>query len=147
MDSLAGPHRFGKNKIVRHFVFNFLSLFVVCAALAELPPSAYEAMQAEAPEHLQIHVLRVDIEPGKKESAQDVLIMVTVEKVLRTASGLKTGDLINVAYTLEDRPAGWVGPGQVPILTQGDNRVAYLRKLEKPETYAPAAGAMSFNNF
>jgi len=147
VDSLAGLQRFGKNKIMSRFIFIFLSLFVACTALGELPPSVYETMQSEAPEHLQIQVLRVDIEPGEKEFTQEILIMATVEKVLRTSSGVKLGDLINISYQLEDRPPGWVGPGQVPILAQGDTHVAYLKKLEKPETYAPAAGAMSFHNF
>lgn len=147
MDSLARLEVFGKNRIVRRFIFNCLSLFLVHIALAELPPSAYEAMQSDAPEHLQIQVLRVDIEPGEKESAQKILIMASVEKVLRTASGVKPGDLITISYQLEDRPPGWVGPGRVPILAQGDTHVAYLKILEEPETYGPAAGAMSFHNF
>lgn len=116
-------------------------------AIAELPPSAYEAMQAKAPEHLQIQVLRVDIGPGKNDSSQDILIMATVDKVLRTASGLQPGDVVNITYTLVEKQPGWVGPGQVPILAQGATHPAYLKKLDKPETYAPAAGAMSFHNF
>ena len=127
--------------------FICLLIAAATAVIAELPPSAYEAMQAKAPEHLQIQVLRVDIAPGKDGASQDILVMATVEKVERSESGIKPGDLVNIAYTLEERPPGWVGPGQVPILAQGDTRVAYLKKLDKPETYAPAAGAMSFDNF
>lgn len=128
----------------------FLLCLLVAAAsavIAELPPSAYETMQAKAPEYLKIQVLRVDIGPGNDDASQDILIMAMVDKVERSASGLKPGDVINIAYTLEDRPAGWVGPGQVPILAQGDTHAAYLKGLDKPETYAPAAGAMSFHNF
>lgn len=144
MDLLARLVGVGKNRLVKPLL---LLCLILSAAFAELPPSAYESMQANAHEALQIQVLRIDVEPGEKDSAQDIVIMATVEKVVRTASGLKPGDVITIAYTLEDRPPGWVGPGQVPLLAQGDSRVAYLKKLEKPETYAPAAGAMSFDNF
>lgn len=32
---------------------------------AELPPSAYESMQAKAPEYFKVEILRVDVEPEK----------------------------------------------------------------------------------
>lgn len=132
---------------MRALLSPFLLLVLLQTVIAELPPSAYESMQAKAPEHLQVQVLRVDIAPGKNDASQEIQAMAMVEKVERSASGIKPGDLVNIAYTLEERPLGWVGPGQVPILAQGDTRVAYLKKLDKPETYAPAAGAMSFDNF
>ena len=124
----------------------FLLFVLLQVAIAELPPSAYESMQTKAPEHLQVQILRVDIAPGKNDASQEIQAMAMVEKVERSASGLKPGDVLNIAYTLEERPPGWVGPGQVPILAEGET-VAYLKKLDKSETYAPAAGAMSFHNF
>ena len=46
--------------------FRVILVFLLMpAAYAELPPSAYEAMQAKAPEHVQIEILRVEVEPGE----------------------------------------------------------------------------------
>jgi hypothetical protein len=147
VDSLARLGLLSKKRNVSLLPTLCLLLVAVCTAKAELPPSAYEGMQSKAPEHLQIHVLRIDIQPAQPESTQDILLIVAVEKVFRTASDLKPGDVLNIVYSLEARPPGWLGPGQVPILRQGDKRIAYLRSLEMPETYAPDAGVMSFGNF
>jgi hypothetical protein len=147
VDSLAWPGFIRKKRIMRRHLFFSLALLSLAFLQAELPPSAYEEMQSTAPEHLQIQVLRVDIEPGSSDTAQAIQVLATVEKVLRTSTGLKAGDLHTIDYTHEHRPPGWVGPAQVPILTQGDTHVAYLKPLDQPETYSPAAGAMSFHNF
>lgn len=132
---------------MRALLSPFLLLVLLHVAIAELPPSAYESMQASAPESLEIQVLRVDIAPGNSESKQEIQVMATVEEVIRTASGLKPGDVLNITYSHEERPPGWVGPGQVPILALGGTHVAYLKKMENALDYAPAAGAMSFRNF
>jgi hypothetical protein len=123
-----------------------LFLFIPLLLKAELPPSAYEAMQAKAPELVQIEVLRVDVEPGEKENEQKVLVVAMVNEVKRTASGLKPNDIVNISYTIADHPKGWVGPGQVPVLAEKDKCPAFLIKSETGD-YAPAAGRMSFSTF
>ncbi len=123
-------------------------LFFVLPLLlrAELPPSAYESMQAKAPEAIQIEVLRVDVAPGDTENTQKVLVVAMVNEVTRTATGLKPNDIVNIAYTVIDHPKGWVGPGQVPVLAEKDKCPAFLIKSETGD-YAPAAGRMSFSTF
>jgi len=113
---------------------------------AELPPSAYESMQAKAPELIQIEVLRVDVEPGEKENDQKVLVVAMVNEVTRTATGLKPSDIVNISYIVTEHPKGWVGPGQVPVLAEKDKCPAFLIKSETGD-YAPAAGRMSFSTF
>jgi hypothetical protein len=115
-------------------------------ALAELAPSVYEAMQARAPEYLKIEVLRVDVSPGETPSDQKVHVVAMVTQTIRTATELSPDAIINIVYTVTDRPEGWVGPGAVPILEERQQTVAYLAKGESTD-YAPAAGRMSFNNF
>jgi len=65
---------------------------------------------------------------------------------MRTASDLKPKDIVNITYTVTDHPKGWVGPGEIPILGEKDQSVAYLIKSTEGD-FAPAAGRMSFSNF
>ena len=114
---------------------------------AELAPSAYEQMQAKAPEYLKIEVLRVDVEPGEKPADQKVHVVAMVSEVIRSAAGVKQDEIININYTVEDHPKPWAGPGAVPILAEKDQTVAYLKPAAAPGDYEPAAGRMSFSNF
>ncbi|MCX7868919.1 MAG: hypothetical protein N2322_03115 [Terrimicrobiaceae bacterium] len=116
-------------------------------AWAELPPSVYEQRQKAAPEHLMIEVQRVDIEPGAETGQQVVHVVAKVEKVHRSATGLEPGALITISYTVTERPRGFAGPGEVPILEELAKTVAFLAVLEDGKAYAPAAGVMSFSEF
>jgi len=127
--------------------FRVLLIFLLMPVLrAELPPSAYESMQAKAPEYLKIEVLRVGVEPGESPTRHDVHVVALTTEVLRTASGLKPNEILNIFYTVTDHPQGWVGPGEVPIPNEKERCVAYLVKTEGGD-FAPAAGRMSFTNF
>jgi len=123
-----------------------LILLFPLIACAELPPSAYEAMQTKAGEFVKIEVLRVDVEPGDAPSQQKVHVVAQVSQVTWTATDLKPNDIINLVYTITDHPKGWVGPGEIPLLSDKDQTVAYLTKMESGD-YAPSAGRMSFSNF
>lgn len=127
-------------------VFLLFCLFTA-VAFGELPPSAYEAMQAKASDAAKIEVLQVEVEPGESPEQQKVHIVAMVNEVIRTSSGLSAGDLINIYYTVTARPKGWVGPGEIPILSEKDSTIAYLTKNAETDQYAPSAGRMSFSNF
>jgi hypothetical protein len=122
-------------------------LALISPLLAELPPSAYEAMQREAPEFVKIEVLRVEIEPGAEAGEQKVTAVALVGHVERSASGLKPGDLITISYGVRERPKDFVGPGQIPILEERTETIAFLKPTDESSTYTPAAGAMSFSQF
>ncbi len=124
-------------------------MLLVCPLVlrAELPPSAYDAMQKAAAESLSIEILRVEIEPGDAPARQNVRIMALVNQVARTAAGVKEGGLINILYTVTTREKGWAGPGEIPILDEKDKTAAYLVKDANSDDFYPAAGAMSFRNF
>ncbi|MGH8048715.1 MAG: hypothetical protein ACREKL_15855, partial [Chthoniobacterales bacterium] len=134
-----------KTAMIR-FTVLFLSVFVA-TALAELPPSAYEKMQSTAPEVLKIHVLRVDVQPTEKKDTSEVTMLAEVVKVGRSKTKIKPSDMITVKYNVIARQAGWVGPGEVPILKDNAETVAYLAPAGEELEYAPAAGAMSFDRF
>ena len=130
-----------------HRLILALSLFLTATLMAELPPSAYEAMQAKAPEFLEVEVLRVDIKPGIAANEKKITLTARVEKAFRSATGVGEGAVISITYSQVERPKGWGGPSRVPILSEGEKKVAYLEKGPKPNEYLPAAGAMTFQQF
>lgn len=125
-------------------LISFLALGL--CARAELPPSAYEKMQHGAPEVLRIQVLQVSVQPDG-DTTRDVTMLAEVLKVGRSQTNLKADDMVTIKYKLTTHPAGWVGPGDVPILKENTETVAYLSKAADSDNYAPAAGAMSFDQF
>ena len=130
------------------FTIRCLTLLVSISVLcAELPPSAYEKMQSAAPEVLRVHVLRVDVEPTKDASTKEVTMLAAALKVGRSKTKIKEGDMITVKYSVTTRQPGWAGPGEVPILKQDTETVAYLAPAGESQEYTPAAGAMSFDRF
>jgi phenylpyruvate tautomerase PptA (4-oxalocrotonate tautomerase family) len=127
--------------------FRFLLVFFLLSGLrAELPPSAYESMQAKAPEYIKVEILRVDVEPGENPTQQKVHLVALVTGVFRTASGAQPNEIVNIVYTITEHPRGWTGPGSVPIPGEKEKTVAYLSRTEAGD-FEPAAGRMSFTNF
>jgi hypothetical protein len=126
-----------------------LALFLLGlgSAHAELPPSAYEAMQKRASDFIQIEVLRVDIEPGDQPNQQRIVATALVSEVTRSQSDLKPGDFVTITYVVTEHPEGWVGPGEIPILAEKEQTIAYLTKNDATGEFTPAAGRMSFANF
>ena len=128
---------------------NLLLTALLCLPLlvrAELPPSAYEDLQAKAPEYLKIEILRVDVGPGDTMDDQKIQLVALVSDVVRSASGVKPNDIINIVYKVTQHPKGWVGPGEVPVPVEKDQSVAYLKKTDSGD-FVPAAGRMTFSNF
>lgn len=124
-----------------------LVFFLTATVMAELPPSAYEAMQAKAPEFFEVEILRTDVKTGDAPNDKKITLTARVGKTFRTATGISEGTVITISYTQVAHPAGWVGPGRIPILKDGDLKIAFLEKGPKPNQYLPAAGAMTFERF
>ncbi|MGC1480640.1 MAG: hypothetical protein WA771_09045 [Chthoniobacterales bacterium] len=129
-----------------------LTLSLLLAALlptptlrAELPPSAYEEMQRDAPEVLRLNILTVTRTPSS--DAESIDLLAEVIKVGRTENNLAVGDMITVHYELKNHPAGWVGPGPVSVPEETEETVAYLKLSDNGTDYAPAAGMMTFRLF
>ncbi len=142
---LADPLGKSHNHAMRRFL-PLLAMLFPLLVLAELPPSAYEQMQKAATEYVDIEVLRVDASPGKAPGEQNIHLMALVNKVHRAAN-LKTGDVINILYAITPRERSWTGPGEIPLLQEKDQSLAYLVKNADSADFHPAAGAMSFHNF
>lgn len=124
-----------------------VALLMAGVLRAELPPSVYEAKQKEAPEKIWIEVLRVDIESGEQADQQKVGVVALVTRVDRTSSGLQPDQVINISYVITERPRGFVGPGEIPLLQEGEKTVAFLAREDSEPVYLPVAGTMSFREF
>lgn len=130
----------------QNFIMLFLAVTMFSTTYGRLPPSAYIQMQRDAPEVLRINVIRVTRD-AKSLSAAEITIVAEVLRVGKTATGLDSGDLITISYTVTDRGANWTGPAEIPILEEGTETIAYMRQAEQSTDYEPAAGAMSFSRF
>ena len=133
---------------MKRFTVRLLPVLVSLAlARAELPPSAYEKMQSQAPEVLRVNVLRVEVEPTEQENVREVTMLAEALKVGRSKTKVQPGDMITIKYRVTRHDPGWAGPGEVPILEEKTETLAYLAPTSAVEEYAPAAGVMSFDRF
>lgn len=125
-----------------------LGLLFACAgsATAALPPSAYLKMQAEAPEHLQIEILRVK-QSTTPEGELEVRVTAYVTEVKRTKAKITNGDMVQIVYTIPANKPRIAGPAPIPVPKEGASTPAYLISIAGSPDFAPAAGAMSFSDF
>ena len=141
------------------FGLSLMMFLLAAGARAEMPPQAYAEMQEKAPEFLKIEVLSSTKESGAAENTINledlkkgvksfhIHLTAKVLEVERSASGVKTGDVIKIDYTRTERPkgTGWVGPSEIPVLKKGDVTEAYLDENKKLNSFSPAARGRSFH--
>ncbi|YCM42177.1 hypothetical protein V2O64_12775 [Verrucomicrobiaceae bacterium 227] len=122
------------------FLWLFLSLVgLSTSAHAELPPEAYQKMQAGAPEVIEI---KVELVKHQHLFRRQEFVSAVVTKVTKSGSKLKVGDKITIKY--RHVPLGRsVGPSPIPQLDKGKTYPAWLRKSGDGH-YEPAARGMSF---
>src|SRR5688500_12073703 len=113
---------------------------------AELPPDAYKEMQAKAPESLVIRVLSVRTKKADEPRLvrTSVTVEARVERVGRTESRLRPGQVIRIRYEHRRHKEPMAGPSEVPVLKRRQVRPAYLKKDAAGVYYAPAAGGYTF---
>jgi hypothetical protein len=111
-------------------------------AWAELPPAVYAERQGRAAVVVDLEVQRISL------IGTEVHIRAKVLAVQRRPRGssLEAGQRIDLFYSHpEQHPAGWVGPGPIPMLERGQQKRAWLNPLpDRPGGFAPAAGSQSF---
>ena len=115
------------------------------AARAELPPQVYEQLQNEAPESLNITIRSV--KRSEKAEKEFTLISLTAEaridRVTRSATGLRPGDAIRIAYQHRQDREPMPGPSQPDIVVEGKSYPAFLEK-QNDGSYGIAARGYSF---
>lgn len=126
------------------FSLALLCCLMVSNAPAELPPSAYQERQQNAPEVLVIKVRAVSKRETKEANAKrtDFTVEAEVQKVNRSASKLMPGAIIEIRYARRHYARPIAGPSEVPALKEGQVCPAYLSGDGK--IYSPAAGGYSF---
>lgn len=119
-------------------------LLLGSAALAAIHPKYYANDQKQAPEALTIVVesSEASICWFNRCKSQDVTLKATVKTVLRSASGLKPGQVITITYRHRNM-RGMSGPRPIPILSKGDTVPAFLQGDGK--VFSPAARGYSFS--
>jgi hypothetical protein len=127
--------------MLKHILLLTLSALV---ARAELSPSVYRQLQAEAPEALQVTVEQVEtkVTLGKDGTDTEVTATATVQSVTRSASGLKPAAKITIRYNVIRPVVPMPGPSPLPVLAKGPT-AAFLQK-DADGNYRPAARGMSF---
>ncbi|MFN2387149.1 MAG: hypothetical protein ABR576_12855 [Thermoanaerobaculia bacterium] len=67
-----------------------------------------------------------------------------VERVHRSASGLRVGSVIRIRYEHVRHKEPMAGPSEVPALRRGERPPAFLSRDPESAEYRPAAGGYSF---
>lgn len=136
-------------RILRAVAAFCLSAAIVLAALptvrAELPPQVYQEYQNEAPEAVTLTVRSVKRTEKKETEFTSISIVAEarIDKVNRSATGLKPGDVIRIKYEHRKDREPMPGPSQPDIVTEGASYPAFLEK-QKDGTYGIAARGYSF---
>jgi hypothetical protein len=120
-------------------------------ARAEIDPKYYREWQLKAPEALVIRIGAVKpvVSSERHRSGDGMLIRTRVEaeaiveRIERSASGLKPGDTIRIQYMSLRAEPPMAGPRPLPVLARGDIVPAFLIGVSKG-LYAPAAQGASF---
>lgn len=126
------------NRLLALGLFLTLTLSLVAAASAELPPGSYDKLRKEAQEALIIEVTDVTTTLVAGGTNQ-VIVKAKVLAVERSTAGLKKGDSIRIQY--ETHPP-MPGPKPIPLLKAEEILPAFLNA--KGRAYEPAAHGWSF---
>jgi hypothetical protein len=122
---------------------------VVATALSargELPPYVYQDLQAKSPEVLTVKIESVSIATSDEPTLKRLTITAEarVEKVIRSASGLKPGDAIRISYVRLEHKQPMPGPSEPEVLQKDRSYPAFLVKAAEDQVYSLAARSFSF---
>ena len=130
-------------------------LILATAVLADLSPDVYKDLQRKAPEALSIQVSSVDVHRSfaKPSSCSffdfEVIRKVKVEarvlRVVRSGTGVRPGDVIEIEYSSISRCSDWNGLRSMQLLRKGDLVFAFLSRRGRTASFEPAARGATFS--
>jgi hypothetical protein len=108
---------------------------------AELPPKAYDSLQAKAEEVLTIEVSKVQT-TQLSSTKTAVTLTAKVLRKKRSKAKLAIGTPITIFY--ETNTANMPGPRPLKVLQQGQVYRAFLNRSKDGKAFLPAAYGLSF---
>ena len=130
-------------------------LILASAVLADLSPDIYKDLQRKAPEVLSIQVSSVDVHRSFAKPSGcpffdfEVIRKVNVEarvlRVVRSSTGVRPGDVIEIEYSSISRCSDWNGPRSMQLLRKGDLVYAFLSRRGRTASFDPAARGATFS--
>ena len=131
-------------------------LIVATSVLADLSPDVYKDLQRKAPEVLYIQVSSVDVhrtfaKPSRCsffdfEVIREVRVAARVLRVVRSGTGIRAGDVIEIGYSSVSSCSGVNGPRSIPVLRNGDRIYAFLARRGRTPVFEPAARGATFSS-
>jgi len=128
---------------------------LAAVVLADMSPDVYKDLQRKAPEILEIRVLSVDVHRRFSkpsgcsffdfEVIRNVKLEASVVRVVRSASGIHAGDIVEIEYSSINRCSDWNGPRSIPMLRKGDQTYAFLARRGRTTLFDPAARGATFS--
>ena len=130
-------------------------LILASAVLADLSPDVYKDLQRKAPEVFSIQVSSVDVHRSFAkpsgcpffdfEVIRDVKVEARVLRVVRSGTGVRPGDVIEIEYSSISRCSDWNGPRSMQLLRKGDLVFAFLSRRGRTASFEPAARGATFS--
>ena len=122
-----------------------LSLGLIFAAQAELPPFVYDEMKRDAEEVVVVQILKAPKADAKLIGKRQQLIYeAKVLRITRSKSRLRPSATITIQSSYYTFGPGEVGPSNPRRLKKNDVVTAYLNKGKKAGEFQIAAGGHSF---
>lgn len=115
----------------------------------DIEPKYYRVWQDRAPEALTVKVLSVRTTVTTERHRAGVVTQTRVEaqaqveRVDRSATGLKPGDALRINYTISRAQPPVEGPRELPLLKGGASTPVFLLAISRG-VYGPAAKGASF---
>lgn len=142
-------------RMCKRYINIVILLIVSTAALADLSPDVYKDLQRKAPEVLSIQVSSVDVHRSFAkpsgcaffdfEVIRNVNVEARVIRVVRSATGVHPGDVIEIEYSSISRCSDWNGPRSIPLLRKGEMVYAFLARRGRTASFDPAARGATFS--
>lgn len=109
------------SKVKRNLSATIMLFFIPLVLHGEIELKFYQEDQANAAEYIEIKVLKVKKEWCFFCPEREIKVKARVTSVHRTASALKTGDIISIRYNLFSPHGKWTGPRPLPLLKEKKN--------------------------
>ncbi|MEA2416766.1 MAG: hypothetical protein QOI58_3423 [Thermoanaerobaculia bacterium] len=131
-------------------------LILATAVLADLSPDVYKDLQRKAPEVLYIQVSSVHVhrrfaKPSSCsffdfEVIREVRVAARVLRVVRSGTGVRAGDVIEIDYASVSSCSGLNGPRSIQMLRNGDRVYVFLVRSGRTKSFEPAARGATFSD-